>query len=475
MSNKSMTARSSEKLTDSHYGTEPASFLQGNRDDIEAETSSTRMAFSEVLENSSVTSHSTVSGADSSCKKAEDIVMGAVDVRELNESTGARASQDGEQRNDDVLTDHCVEGNRWKSELTDASDDPIGGLGERLCDDPKSRESASSSSAHWLRTKHSRRATRRNSRAWAQFLTTQLTENSGRTQPSRMSRQQSSSTTSTGRKRSLQTQRRVRWTSLWRLRETSPGHTAPDCQRCCTAARRLEKTQRKWSEHDGSKHCQLSCGPRRHRWEGCSSTSHRLPNSWAQGRRVTTLRSRVRLARRYLAWLSINFAVTFPTELELMVDYFKVRASEPCTTGTLKNTHRSFTFLEEVAGMPKTECITENSLYQVLYHELLSKAAPGRPTRQAPRMLVAMLRSIDRRVVNEGELPYIRLYSWWTLLQNWATLRFDDHRGIEFASVRVSQLGLQARLTRQFCADRSWLIPSATCPSHTGSKQDGKS
>ena len=91
VSNKSMTARSSEKLTDSHYGTEPARFLRGNRDKIEAEISSTHMAFSEVLENSSVTSHSTVSGADSSCKKAEDIVMCAVDVWELNESTDARA------------------------------------------------------------------------------------------------------------------------------------------------------------------------------------------------------------------------------------------------------------------------------------------------------------------------------------------------------------------------------------------------
>ena len=190
-----------------------------------------------------------------------------------------------------MLTDHCVEGNRWKSELTDAStglsmigkkpDDPVGSLGERLRDDPsqslgeapndhdsgptqeslclaarfsvsrrmhvadrivsRSSMTSSSSAAHWLRTKHSRRITRRNSRTWAQCLTTQLTDNSGRTQPSRMSRQQSSSTTSTGRKRSLQKQRMVRWTSLWRLRETSPGHTARDCKRCCTAARCLEK------------------------------------------------------------------------------------------------------------------------------------------------------------------------------------------------------------------------------------------
>ena len=230
-----------------------------------------------------------------------------------------------------------------------------------------------------------------------------------------MSKQQSSSTTSTGRKRSLQKQRRVRWTSLWRRRATSPGHTTPDCKGCWTAG-----------------------GP----------TPRRDAEEMERARWIETLRSRVRLARRYLAWLSITFEVPFPTELEQMADYFRVRASEPCTRGTLKNTHRSFTFLEEVAGMPKTECVTENPLYQVLYHELLSKAAPGRATRQADRMLVAMLGAIEQLVVDEGELPYIRLHSWRTLLQNWATLRFDDHRGIEFASVRVSQLRLQARLTR---------------------------
>ena len=95
------------------------------------------------------------------------------------------------------------------------------------------------------------------------------------------------------------------------------------------------------------------------------------------GRRVTTLRSRARLTRRYLAWLSINFEVPFPTELEQMVDYFKVRASEQCTRGTLKSTHRSFTFLEEVAGMPKTECVTKNPLYQCCTTSYSAKQLPA--------------------------------------------------------------------------------------------------
>ena len=91
-------------------------------------------------------SRSTFSGADSSRRKAEDVVVGAVDVRKLKESTDARASQDSEQNNDGVLIDQCIEGNRWMSELMDAStglsmigkkpDDPIGTLGERLRDDP---------------------------------------------------------------------------------------------------------------------------------------------------------------------------------------------------------------------------------------------------------------------------------------------------------------------------------------------------
>ena len=76
-------------------------------------------------------------------RRTGDILREATDS---NRSTDARASQDGEQSNDDVLTDHCVEGNRWKSELTDAStglsmigkkpDDLIGSLWERLREQP---------------------------------------------------------------------------------------------------------------------------------------------------------------------------------------------------------------------------------------------------------------------------------------------------------------------------------------------------
>ena len=51
------------------------------------------------------------------------------------------------------------------------------------------------------------------------------------------------------------------------------------------------------------------------------------------GKRAATLRSRVRMARRYLAWLSVNYKVTFPNCVEHLTEFLKVRVSEPCNRG----------------------------------------------------------------------------------------------------------------------------------------------
>ena len=51
------------------------------------------------------------------------------------------------------------------------------------------------------------------------------------------------------------------------------------------------------------------------------------------GKRAATLRSRVRMARRFLLWLAVNYKVTFPTSVEQLTDYLKVRVSEPCNRG----------------------------------------------------------------------------------------------------------------------------------------------
>ena len=52
-------------------------------------------------------------------------------------------------------------------------------------------------------------------------------------------------------------------------------------------------------------------------------------------------------------------------------------------------------------------------------------------------MCVSMLNSLELMVVDSNVLPFIRVYSWRVLLQNWGTLRFSDHRGVRPPDMKI--------------------------------------
>ena len=116
--------------------------------------------------------------------------------------------------------------------------------------------------------------------------------------------------------------------------------------------------------------------------------------------------------------------------------------------GSFEGTHLSFVFLEEMVGTPEQERLTGSALYGVIYRELLASAQPGKPSKQAPRMLPHMLFFLEQLVMNETSPIYLRVYSWWMLVQNWATLRFSDHRGLNPGEVTFREGSFHARLTR---------------------------
>ena len=166
------------------------------------------------------------------------------------------------------------------------------------------------------------------------------------------------------------------------------------------------------------------------------------------GRRVSTLRSRVRLLRRFFSWLALNHQQVYPSSWLQLTEYLRVKLEEPCNRGSLKNAHQAYSFLEEMAGVPADQRFTNSQLYQVVYQELLASALPGRPSKQAPRMLVSVLAALEPVVVDQDTPQYLRVFAWWLLLQAWATLRFSDHRGIRPENVELQNNRLVATLTR---------------------------
>ena len=63
-------------------------------------------------------------------------------------------------------------------------------------------------------------------------------------------------------------------------------------------------------------------------------------------------------------------------------------------------------------------------------------------------MYVTMLRALENVVADAGLLPFVRVYAWWVLIQNWGTLRFSDHRSIDPSSVGITSAGFSAILSR---------------------------
>ena len=164
------------------------------------------------------------------------------------------------------------------------------------------------------------------------------------------------------------------------------------------------------------------------------------------GRRAGTLRSRVRSVQKFLGWLVASHGIGFPVHWRQLTEYLQVRYSEPCVRGSLKLVHSSYIFLQEVAGIE--DKLTDSAMYVVALKELMSQASLGQPPRQAPRFPTILLAAFEDMVMAGDKPVFLRVLSWWLLIQSWGTLRFDDHRGLLPRDFLVTSTGLQARLTR---------------------------
>ena len=83
-----------------------------------------------------------------------------------------------------------------------------------------------------------------------------------------------------------------------------------------------------------------------------------------------------------------------------------------------------------------------HALHEVTWKELLASAIPGKAPRQPPRCPTFILAALEDVVMSAEAPTYWRAMSWWILVQCWATLRFDDHRGIVPAELEVTESGL---------------------------------
>ena len=92
--------------------------------------------------------------------------------------------------------------------------------------------------------------------------------------------------------------------------------------------------------------------------------------------------------------------------------------------------------------------LTDTAMDSVSLKELMAQASPEMAPRQAPRFPTILLAAMEDMVLSADTPLFMRVLSWWLLVQSWGTLRFDDHRGLLPRDFKVSETGLLAKLRR---------------------------
>ena len=170
----------------------------------------------------------------------------------------------------------------------------------------------------------------------------------------------------------------------------------------------------------------------------------------AQGRRATTLRKRVRDWRKARSYFLRALGTPWPADAADVLEYIEARASEPCHKTTLQSFHLALAFVERAGGIRASEGLAGDPIVVGALEEVTLAVTGGRvkPRRPALREPVIFTVVREMMVVDDSAEFYDRIYCWWLLVKTWASLRFDDHRGLIPGDLMLTSHGLSGVLSR---------------------------
>ena len=136
----------------------------------------------------------------------------------------------------------------------------------------------------------------------------------------------------------------------------------------------------------------------------------------AGGRRVKTLRGRVRAWEVYSQWLTASYGARFPTAVEHISDYLEARIAEPCSRSVLRDIRGMLIFMERAAGIPEEDSLHRSPTFLSIFADMEVQVTSSVPTgagpRKAPRPALMMLARFEELVLNDSLDVYWRMYFW---------------------------------------------------------------
>ena len=166
-----------------------------------------------------------------------------------------------------------------------------------------------------------------------------------------------------------------------------------------------------------------------------------------RGRRASTIRRRVIDWKKASRYFMLTCGDVWPTGPTPFVDYLSVLATGGGGRAVLERALRALAFMEAVGGVAEGHRLSKNGLLTSAVDELsLHASAETRAKRKAPQVPIASL--VGFEIWLKTDLVYVRMYAWFRLLRVWASLHFDDHRGLVPKLLHMAAGALRGTLVR---------------------------
>ena len=152
---------------------------------------------------------------------------------------------------------------------------------------------------------------------------------------------------------------------------------------------------------------------------------------------TSTVHTYLGVVHCYIDWLETTKQRHWPGEVAHVVDYCLIQLDMPCSPSFPTHFQQALGWFERLGGRPEERRFAAFSVLVRTVKTTSEKLAVGvEPCKQAPRMLVHVLASLEFFVCDESRPAAWCFHSWVTLAETWGTLDFGDIHNVAPSRMR---------------------------------------
>ena len=168
-----------------------------------------------------------------------------------------------------------------------------------------------------------------------------------------------------------------------------------------------------------------------------STAPERVMQRLGAGKRLRTLKEKLRVVLLLERWVQAVFGKSFPSTSMELTDYMLDRAEEPCGPSIPRSVLSAVAFFEDLGGVLQARRISADNSLIAMTNELKLELSASRPAckKKAPQLMIAFVVAWEASVCDRSVFDMQRLRIWIKLVKIWSALRTADMSGIPARSL----------------------------------------